>query len=76
VGNAPGCVREALDMVRAGLGYLATTDPAITSFRCGSGFMFCWYAMPCGGTSGSAPSIYGTACLIRYAARCTGSSAR
>jgi len=28
VGNAPGCVREALDMVRAGLGYLATTDPA------------------------------------------------
>jgi hypothetical protein len=28
VGNAPGCVREALDMVRAGLGYLAATDAA------------------------------------------------
>src|SRR5437016_516561 len=28
VGNAPACAREALDMVRAGLGYLATADAA------------------------------------------------
>jgi hypothetical protein len=27
MGNAPTCVREALDMVRAGLGYLAAADP-------------------------------------------------
>jgi hypothetical protein len=28
VGNAPACAREALDMVRAGLGYLAAADAA------------------------------------------------
>ena len=28
MGDAPGCVREALDMVRAGLGYLAAAGPA------------------------------------------------
>ena len=28
MGNAPTCVREALDMVRAGLGYLAAADAA------------------------------------------------
>ena len=28
MGNAPASVREALDMVRAGLGYLAAADPA------------------------------------------------
>ena len=26
--NAPACAREALDMVRAGLGYLAAADAA------------------------------------------------
>ena len=28
MGNAPACAREALDMVRAGLGYLAAADAA------------------------------------------------
>ena len=28
MGTAPACAREALDMVRAGLGYLAAADAA------------------------------------------------
>ena len=28
MGNAPACASEALDMVRAGLGYLAAADAA------------------------------------------------
>jgi Domain of unknown function (DUF222) len=38
VGNTPACAREALDMVRAGLGYLAAADaaqlPAATQAEC------------------------------------------
>ena len=38
MGNAPACAREALDMVRAGLGYLAAADaaqlPAVTQAEC------------------------------------------
>ena len=39
--NAPACAREALDMVRAGLGYLAAADaarlPAATLAECLAG---------------------------------------